>query len=201
MTTAFAFGGSGTAAAALAFGMAIVSPTSSPPSGSALVRTQLRTATALPAGDRKTAAGSSLASTFIADLSPLCNQLFSDVLDRETSAAERVVGELRRWAGLSVDWDGEGAEAPNKESLKAAADFIRLLPTAISDAEPMLHANGRAGLYWNQDDLYADLEFLGDGRIAYFIRHSEDKHKGLLHFDSALVPTVLSALLEAPRVS
>lgn len=200
MITAFTFGGSGTAAAALAVGLAIVSPTSAPPSGNALVKTQLRTATALPAGNRKNAVGLPSVSTFIADSSPLGNQLFSDVLGRETSATEKVVGELRRWAALSVDWDGEGADAPNKQSLKAAADFIRLLPTAISDAEPMLHANGHAGLYWNQNNLFADLEFVDDGRIAYFIRHSEDKHKGLLHFDGALVPSVLSTLLEATRV-
>jgi hypothetical protein len=197
MTTSLPFGGSGTAAAALAFGLFILPPTLINPSGNALVRTPVRNATAPPVNERRSLSGTTAATTF----APLSDQLFGEVSERQTSQIEKTVGELRRWLALAPGWDGEGAAAPIALSVESASDFVRLLPEDIADAEPMLHANGHAGLFWNESGHYADLEFLGDGRIAYFIQHHEDKHKGLVRFDSELVPQVLSALLETARVS
>lgn len=204
MTTSLTRGGSSTAAATLAaaFGLlAATPPTLNPASGSSLLRTPVRNATAPPVNERRSFASASGATTLSPDFAPLSSQLFGNVSERETSQVEKTVGELRRWLKLAANWDGEGAVAPDALSLKAASDFIRLLPEAIADAEPMLHANGHAGLFWNENALYADLEFLGGRRIAYFIQHHEDKHKGVLHFDGELVPPVLSALLETPRIS
>lgn len=200
MTAAFTLSASSTAAAALALGLFIAPPTLSPTGGSSLVRASVRNATAVPTNDRRSVAGSSVATTYAADIDPRNSQLFGEVSERQTSQVERTVGELRRWMALSADWDGEGSAAPVALSLKSASDFIRLLPETIADAEPMLNANGLAGLFWNENDLYADLEFLGDGRIAYFIQHSNDKHKGQLHFDGEQVPPVLTTLLETSRV-
>jgi len=61
----------------------------------------------------------------------------------------------------------------------------------------MLLASGHVALYKNENGLYADIEFLGDGRIAYFIKRNGDKHKGVLTFDSQKMPAVFSALLSA----
>lgn len=197
MTTSLTFGGSGTAAAALALGLFITPPTLINTSGSQLVRIPVRNATAPPVNDRRSLSGTSVATIF----DPISDQLFGEVSERQTSQVEKTVGELRRWLALAPDWDGEGAAAPVALSIKSASDFIRLLPENIADAEPMLHANGHAGLFWNENGRYADLEFLGDDRIAYFIQHHGDKHKGVVHFDSELVPAALSTLLEASRVS
>lgn len=59
----------------------------------------------------------------------------------------------------------------------------------------MLLASGNAGLYLNQDILYADIEFLSEGRISYFIKRGNDRHKGVLAFDNEKMPTVLQALI------
>jgi hypothetical protein len=199
MTTSLTFGGSGTAAAtaALAFDLLVSPPTLINTSGNSLVRTPVRDATASPGNDRRSLSGTSVATTF----APLSVQWFGEVTERQTNQVEKAVGELRRWLTLAPDWDGEGAAAPIARSIESASDFIRLLPENVADAEPMLHANGHAGLFWNENGHYADLEFLGDGRIAYFIQHHEDKHKGLVRFNSELVPPALSALLETARVS
>lgn len=193
--------GSSTAAAALALGLLIIPPTLNTASGNSLVRTPVRNATALPFSERRVAGTMPTATTISPDFAPVGHLLFGDTSDRATSQVEKIVGEFRRWVGLLADWDGEGAVAPNALSLESASDFIRLLPEALADAEPMLNANGRAGLYWNEGGLYADLEFLGDERIAYFIQRHEDKHKGVTRFNGELVPPVLSILLEAPRAS
>lgn len=116
--------------------------------------------------------------------------------DRLTTPREEAIGNLRGWSSLEKNWDGEGANIPNPTSLKDAEYFIDLLGKGYSIPEPMLLANGRAGLYWDEDGLYADLEFLGDGRVTYFIEHrGEGKHKGVVQFRRGEMPPVFAALL------
>lgn len=119
-----------------------------------------------------------------------------DEADRPTTSREKLIGELRRWGLLATNWDGEGAASPVASSLKEAVSFVRLLDD-VELPEPMLHASGHAGLFWKDDSLYADIEFLGDGRIAYYIERHGDKHKGVLSFDSKKMPAVFPALLRA----
>lgn len=121
--------------------------------------------------------------------------IYKDIA-RPTTQLEKLIGELRELNFLKADWDGEGAAAPSALSLKEAVSFARLLD-GIALPEPMLLASGHTALYWNEGDLYADIEFLGDGRIAYFIKNHGDKHKGVLAFDSKKMPAVFQTLLQA----
>ena len=118
-------------------------------------------------------------------------------LARPTTSHESIIGEIREWGLLGADWDGEGAALPSTQSMKEAVSFVRLLDNEIMPPEPMLLASGNAALYWNVNNLYADIEFLGDSRISYFIKRNEDKHKGVLAFDSEKMPAVFSTLLKA----
>lgn len=121
---------------------------------------------------------------------------FLPMLDatRATTPQEQLIGELRGWRQLSSQWDGEDAEVPQPQSIDDAVKFARMLgPQA--DAQPMLHVNGRAGLFWRDDNLYADIEFLGSGRIAYFIEKNGDKHKGMVNFVAKEMPNLFKALL------
>lgn len=115
---------------------------------------------------------------------------------RQTTPHEKLIGEIRGWSLLSADWDGEGAAAPLAQSMKDAVSFVRLLGN-IALPEPMLLGSGHTALYWNEGDLYADIEFLGEGRIAYFIKSHGDKHKGVLTFDSQKMPAVFPAIFRA----
>jgi hypothetical protein len=121
-------------------------------------------------------------------------------LERLTTQQEKLIGEIRSWGLLDSDWDGEGALAPSDQSIKEAVLFTRLL-NDISLPEPMLLASGHIALYKNDSDLYADIEFLGDGRIAYFIKRNGDKHKGVLKFDSQKLPAVFADFLVAKLIA
>lgn len=105
--------------------------------------------------------------------------------DRETTDQERGIGELRRWMSLQANWDGDGALQPVERSLKEASSFLCAMDGKQLMPEPMLHTSGRAGLFWKTTKLYADLEFLGDGRIAYYLESGSDRHKGVVSVDSA----------------
>lgn len=115
---------------------------------------------------------------------------------RSTTDYEKIIGEIRSWILLENDWDGEGARQPSEKSIKDAVSFMHLIKESVELPEPMLHANGNVSFYWNDKGFYADLEFLGNGRIAYFIKtKNDDRHKGTLSFNSIEVPAVLSTLI------
>lgn len=115
---------------------------------------------------------------------------------RPTTRIEEIIGELRSWNLLREDWDGEGAHAPSKRSIKVATEFAREIPAAFEDRvpDPMLLSSGNVSLVWKEANFYADLEFLPDGRIAYYAERNLDKHKGITHFGSSM-PPVLKAII------
>ena len=117
---------------------------------------------------------------------------------RLTTPQEELIGEIREWALLDHNWDGEGAALPSETSLRDAAHFVSALTNDTPMPAPMLHATGRAGLYWDERGLYADLEFLGDGRVTYYIeKDGQDKHKGVVSLRQSEMPPVFAALLRA----
>lgn len=117
--------------------------------------------------------------------------------DRETTARELLIGELRALALLDENWDGEGANAPIPESISSAVNFTRLLDEAALLPEQMIHSSGRTGLLWRVGRVYADLEFYADGRIAFYIERNGDRYKGAVKFDNESMPTVFPPLLRS----
>jgi hypothetical protein len=119
-----------------------------------------------------------------------------DSSSRATTAQESTIGTLRNWRVFDSNWDGEGAAKPCAESIREAVSFVRLLPAGcLEQLDPMLLASGHTALFWNANGLYADIEFLGDQRIAYFVKKNLDKHKGVVSFDQKTLPVVLKDLL------
>ena len=118
-------------------------------------------------------------------------------ITRATSGQENLIAELRSWAIMSEDWDGEGASAPIRSSLLAASDFVCLLTRANTMPEPMLHASGRAGLVWTDGVNYAELEFLPKGEIVYYVTGTTGKHKGVVEFDGRAIPAPILPLIPA----
>lgn len=114
---------------------------------------------------------------------------------RPTTVSEFVVGELRNFGLLEKNWDGEGANAPNTVSLKSAVSFVRFLAQNQPTPTPMLHSNGLAGLFWEGQGLYADLEFLDNDHVAYYVERLGGKHKGVIPFDSKQMPDLFSILI------
>jgi len=107
---------------------------------------------------------------------------------------EQLMDEIRSWSLWEANWDGEDAVAPVINCIENAISFVSLLPGNIVLPEPMLHASGYTGLFWNHDGLYADIEFLENGRVAYYIEQNGDKHKGVVGFDSKNLPPLLPVL-------
>lgn len=134
--------------------------------------------------------------TVSSTLSDWAMWFFLTYRERNTTDRERLIAEIRGWALLESNWDGEGASAPVLSSLNEAEAFVRMISPDQPMPEPMLLPSGRAGLYWNDTGLYADLEFTGDGRIIYYIENENTgRHKGVAKFDSKEMPPVFAATI------
>lgn len=116
---------------------------------------------------------------------------------RPTSLAEHAIGEIRRWETLEANWDGEGGSPAIQSSANECVSFICSLATDIATPAPMLQASGRIGLLWRAPALYAHLEFIGDGRVAFYIEKNDKIHKGVVDLGDHAVPALLQTLLSS----
>jgi len=116
---------------------------------------------------------------------------------RSTTEQEHLIATLRSFEAKGENWDGEGAQPAIASSLRAASDFACHLATGAEMPQPLLHADGHAGLSWSNDAFYGELEFLSDNRIAYYFEIGSDKHKGVVAAAERSIPPVLGALLPA----
>lgn len=156
------------------------------------VREQIR----LPIDSRSSLAGG-LGAEFVIVAGGDGNTHAATALARETSEQEHLIAVFRAWEALGPNWDGEGAKVPNITSLRAASAFVCAMDRDSLMPEPMLHDSGRAGLFWQSANLYADLEFLESGSIAYYVERGADRHKGVAAFDGRNLPDVFARLLAA----
>lgn len=73
-------------------------------------------------------------------------------------ARQKAISELARFMTFRPNWDGHGAAKPDRESLISAGYFL-LLCSPTDDWEPTIHADGRAILELDREDLYVEATF------------------------------------------
>lgn len=78
--------------------------------------------------------------------------------------------ELRSYARLDENWDGDGAKAPLQEAVNDALTFLDGRPGDIPLPYPEEGTEGDVGIYWDFRDarVFAEVTFEGDGTCAYF---------------------------------
>ena len=78
--------------------------------------------------------------------------------------------ELRSYARLDENWDGNGAKAPSQEAVNDAFTFLDGRPGDIPPPYPEEGTEGDVGVYWDFRDaqVFAEVTFEGDGTYAYF---------------------------------
>jgi hypothetical protein len=112
------------------------------------------------------------------------------------SQKEMLTNEIKNLVFLDEDWDGEGALKPIRQSIREAIHFVSLLDEKIILPELMLLCSGHISLFWNENNLYADIQFLGNGSIAYFIKKNEDTYKNVIEFKLQEIPNIILHLIQ-----
>lgn len=122
----------------------------------------------------------------------------TDLAERSSTPLEEAIGEIRSWVLMDAGWDGEGALKPSVASIRDAVSFARMLKDdEASLPVPMLLASGHVSLFWNSPTLYADLEFLGNLKLVYFIKRDGAKYKGVVEFSQNALPDLFAHLLKS----
>lgn len=113
--------------------------------------------------------------------------------------SEELIGEFRAFARYKVNWDSEGASAPNLPTLTNAISACGIIddldPQLLDDFQSMLHVTGNAGLFYEEHGQYVDIEFLPTGRVAYFASNGTDQDRGTLP-DPLTLPTLIATWLK-----
>jgi len=109
---------------------------------------------------------------------------------------QKLIEKIKNYSSLNFNWDGEGSEKIEQNSILSAINFIELMPNDKPIPEDMAFANGQVGLFWELENLYADLEFYSDHRITYFIeKNKNQKFRGFVLFDQKEFPELFKSLL------
>jgi len=109
-------------------------------------------------------------------------------LNVSASRADAAIAQLLRLEKLEADWDGSEAAKPIDYSLKEARAFVRKLAPESVIPRATLHADGHAILFMCEPGIYAELEFLGNSKIGYYVRRGEQKWSDEFSFDGRSLP-------------
>jgi len=68
------------------------------------------------------------------------------------------------------NWDGYEGVPASPETVKDTLIFIEKLPFGATQPRPGLSGDGEVSLFWENDDFYIDIGFLGDGKYTFYAR-------------------------------
>lgn len=87
--------------------------------------------------------------------------------------------EILHLTQLPDGWDGQQEDvAPSETAARDAINFVEKLPPFLLTPEVMAASDGELGLFWSTPDLYLNVSFFGDGRMAYFGEFAGSQVKG-----------------------
>ncbi|TAE59187.1 MAG: hypothetical protein EAZ87_10510 [Nostocales cyanobacterium] len=80
----------------------------------------------------------------------------------------KLIIEIRNYLSLPDDWDGYQGVAPQSKTIEETIFFVKNIPDSISLPKPMVSGTGIVGLFWENDNVYAEVCFEGDGTFWYY---------------------------------
>ena len=119
-----------------------------------------------------------------------------DKIDK-TEELDKLIEQLLDYLNLKEDWDGYGGVAPFEKTVNETILFVKTLPKMMPLPEPMIAGSGIIGLYWDNQGIYVEIGFEGDGTFWCYAEDAEGHEAGE---DSILVgdelPSDLLKILE-----
>ena len=82
--------------------------------------------------------------------------------------------ELRSFAELPDNWNGEGANPASYQAVSDAIEFLSRRPAKIPIPSPDIGSSGEVGVYWDECGVFAEAVFDGDGYFHYYAEHVVD---------------------------
>ena len=80
---------------------------------------------------------------------------------------------VNSYKSYPLNWDGYDGIPPSAETISNALLFIEKLPYGVIEPRPGVSGDGEVRLFWENDDIYIDIGFLGDGTYVFYARDSQ----------------------------
>lgn len=88
--------------------------------------------------------------------------------DRLSKEEADLRAEIQAYTSLTDNWDGEGAAAPPAQAVRDAIAFLGGRPDGIPLPLPEVASIGDVGIYWDEDGIFAEVQFGGDRAYSYY---------------------------------
>jgi len=112
--------------------------------------------------------------TYISNLpSELINSFFSE--KHINLELENLFFSIRSYSTYQENWDGYSGKPPSAKTIKDTLYFLKQLPLDIPLPYSGLSGDGEISLFWDKNDIFADLGFTGDGKYSYYARGMDGK--------------------------
>lgn len=119
--------------------------------------------------------------------------------DRAISRLEWLSSELDSYMNLKAGWDGIGSLSADPTHISAAKALLNVLPAGLSLPKTMLSSDGELGLYWKDDNLFADAVIENEKTFSLFIRFNEKNSREIfiesIDIDSAASEIIKNSFL------
>ena len=93
-----------------------------------------------------------------------------NVIDFERSNTDII----NSYQSYPLNWDGYDGIPPSAETISDVLSFIEKLPYGVIEPRPGVSGDGEVSLFWENDEIYIDIGFLGDGTYVFYARDSQD---------------------------
>lgn len=112
--------------------------------------------------------------------SPLINQTNPPMQGSTSDDNFKIlISKLLEFISLKPGWDTEDSIPPSIDSIKQTLKFIsKLSEFNFPYPQPMLSTEGQIGLFWDESNIFIDIEIEGENKITYFAKDSNGNKAG-----------------------
>ncbi len=91
----------------------------------------------------------------------------------EIDFEEGITDLINSYKNYPANWDGYDGIPPLSETVNNTLEFIEKLPFNAKEPRPGVSGDGEISLFWESDDIFVDIGFLGDEKYTFYARDDQ----------------------------
>lgn len=91
----------------------------------------------------------------------------------EIDFEEGITDLIKSYQYYPANWDGYDGIPPSSDTVNNALSFIEKLPFNAKEPRPGVSGDGEISLFWENDDIFVDIGFSGDGKYTFYARDNQ----------------------------
>lgn len=126
---------------------------------------------------------------------PICELTEDDLVLPEYCS--RALESFQLYKELELNWDGDGALAPDISRIAAAEYYLRILGSNVRDlpeASPMLDQDGIPGIFWDTGECYLSVSFYDADSLTYVFRNRNTGESSIETISLSSAPAISNLL-------